>query len=208
MSSETRLAELAELAAFGTATIGEVAPAARILDGAIRPIRQGAAAAGTAFTVACRPGDNLAVHLAIRELAPGDMLVVDYGGSLETGPFGEILALACMSRQAAGLVIDGAVRDTQPIRDLGFPVFSRGVCIRGTTKADRGALRVPVRLGGVEVRHGDIVVADDDAVVVVDAADLAAALDGARRRAAREAEIMARVRGGETTVDILGLKLD
>lgn len=206
MRSDSRLAELAELAAFGTATVGEVVPAARILDAAIRPVRQGAAAAGTAFTVACRPGDNLAVHLAIRELAPGDMLVVDYGGSLDTGPFGEILALACMSRQAAGLVIDGAVRDTAPIRDLGFPVFSRGVAIRGTTKADRGTLRSAVRVGGMEVRHGDIVVADDDAVLVLDHADLAAALDGSRRRAAHEAEIMARIRRGETTVDILGLK--
>ena len=65
---------------------------------------------------------------------PGDVLVVDYGGSTESGPFGEIMALACQLRGIAGLVTDGSVRDSARLIEMGFPVFARGLNIRGTTK--------------------------------------------------------------------------
>lgn len=206
MTAADRLADLTELATFGSATVGEVTPNPRILDSGLRPIRPGVSAAGLAYTVACKPGDNLAIHHAIAALGPGDLLVVDYGGSLDTAPFGEILALACLQRRARGLVIDGAVRDSAQICALGFPVFCRGVSIPGTSKADRGRAGVPVRVGGVEIRPGDIVLADQDAVVAIAEADLDRTLEDSRLRLAREADIMDRIRHGESTIEIFGLR--
>lgn len=195
----------ADLLPLGTATLGEAWPAARLVAAPLRALGPGMALAGPALPVRCRPGDNLALHLAIAAARPGDVLVVDYGGSLDSGPFGEIMALACQMRGIAGMVIDGAVRDSAQIAALGFPVFARGLNIRGTVKLDRGVIGQPVTLGGVAIASGDIVLADADAIVVLDAADLDPALAAAQARAAREAVMMQRLRQGETTLSILGL---
>lgn len=195
----------AALTRFGTATLAEAWPATRILDAPPRPLAPGMAMAGPALTLRCRPGDNLALHLAIAAAAPGDVLVVDYGGSLDSGPFGEIMALACQQRGIAGMLIDGAVRDSVQIAALGFAVFARGLNIRGTVKADRGEIGAPVRIGGVEIARGDILCADADGVICLAATDLPAALAAAEARALHEAAIMARLRQGESTLGILGL---
>lgn len=193
------------LLALGTATVAEAWPATRLVAAPLHPLAPGMALAGPALTVRCRPGDNLALHLAIAAAKPGDVLVVDYGGSLDSGPFGEIMALACQMRGLAGMVIDGAVRDTAQIAALGFAVFARGCNIRGTVKEDRGLVGAEITIGGVAIASGDIVLADADAIVTLDAADLNAALTAAQARAAREAVIMDRLRHGETTLAILGL---
>ena len=195
----------ARMAALGTATIGEAAPSARIVALPLRPLAPDMVAAGPALTVRCRPGDNLALHRAIAAAVPGDVLVVDYGGSTESGPFGEIMALACQLRGIAGLVTDGSVRDSARLIEMGFPVFVRGLNIRGTTKRDRGEIGQPVTLGGVRIERGDLVVADADAVLVVPAADADAALSAGEARAAKEARMMERLRAGETSLQILGL---
>ena len=194
-----------DLLALGTATVAEAWPASRLMAGGFQPLATGMALAGRALPLRCRPGDNLALHLAIAEARPGDVLMVDYSGSLDSGPFGEIMALACQLRGIAGLVTDGAVRDSAQIAALGFPVFARGLNIRGTQKLDRGVIGQPVSLGGVTVAPGDIVIADADAILLLDAADLDAALAAAQTRARREAVMMERLRKGETTLSILGL---
>jgi 4-hydroxy-4-methyl-2-oxoglutarate aldolase len=199
------VSRFARLAALGTATVGEAAPSARILAAPLRALAPAMAAAGPALTVRCRPGDNLALHRAIAAAEPGDVLVVDYGGSADSGPFGEIMALACRLRGIAGLVTDGAVRDGARLIEMGFAVFARGLDIRGTTKRDRGEVGGTITLGGVAVARGDLVVADADAVIVVPAADAEAALAAAEARAAREAGMMERLRAGESTLQILGL---
>jgi len=190
---------------FGTATLGDAEPKVRIVAAPLRPLAPGMCLAGPAATVRCRPGDNLALHHAIAGARSGEVLVVDYGGSVDSGPFGEIMALACQQLGIAGLVIDGAVRDSAQIADLGFPVFARGLNIRGTIKADPGARAVPVLIGGVEVTPGDYVVADADAVIVLPAHRLAPALAAAEQRARKEARMIERLRAGETTLQILGL---
>ena len=193
------------LAALGTATLGEAWPAAGLVAAPLRALAPGMVMAGPARTVRCQPGDNLALHLAMAEAQPGEVLVVDYGGSVGSGPFGEIMALACQVRGIAGMVIDGAVRDSAQIAGLGFPVFARGLNIRGTAKADRGQIGAPVTIGGVTIATGDIVLADADAILVLAAADLTPALAAAEARAGKEALIMDRLRAGESTLFILGL---
>lgn len=194
-----------DLLTYGTATLGEAWPQARLIDAPLRPLAPGMVLAGRAVTVRCTPGDNLALHIAIAQAGPGDVLVVDYGGSCGSGPFGEIMALACQMRGIVGLVTDGSVRDSAQIAALGFPVFARGVNVRGTVKQDRGEVGVPLEIGGAVVRAGDVVLADADAVVVLAADELAAALEACAARAAREAVMMDRLRAGETTLQILGL---
>lgn len=195
----------AALLSYGTATLGEAWPAARLIDAPLRPLAPGMVLAGPALTVRCTPGDNLALHLAIAAARPGDVLVVDYGGSVASGPFGEIMALACQMRGIAGLIMDGAVRDSAQIATLGFPVFARGVNIRGTAKLDRGQVGGPVSMGGATIVPGDIILGDADAILVLGAKDLPAALAAAETRTEREAVMMDRLRLGETTLEILGL---
>ena len=220
MTERLDLPVLDRLVRLGTATIGEVArDTVRIIDGAIRPLASvGSGVAGQAVTVTCTPGDNLALHLALLTVGRGDLLVVDYGGSVETGPFGEILALAAqgrgsnsvalspaVGRGARGLVIDGAVRDSAEIAAMQFPVYCRGLAIPGTTKTDRGRIGEGCRVGGTEVRQGDVVVADQDAIVVFDPRHTSGILARGTERLEAEARIMDRIRKGETTCDILGL---
>ncbi|MGP3698476.1 RraA family protein [Rhodobacter sp. NSM] len=195
----------ADLLALGTATLAEAWPPARLPGLPLRPLSHGMALAGPAFTVRCRPGDNLALHRAMAAAQPGEVLVVDYGGSLESGPFGEIMALSCRSRGIAGLVIDGAVRDSAQIAAAGFPVFARGLDIRGTSKTDRGETGCVLDFGRATVAPGDVVVADADAVLILPRGDAEAALAAGRERAAREEEMKRRIAGGETTLSILGL---
>lgn len=195
------------LAAAGTATIGEAWAGARILDNPPRPLSQGMTLAGSALTVRCHPGDNLALHEAIAEAQPpGSTLVVDYGGSTSTGPFGEVMALACQVRGIAGLITNGAVRDSVQIADMGFPVFAAGLNIRGTRKSHIGERNIPVWIGGVEIHPGDMIVADADGIVVIDENEVDAALAAAAARIEAESAIMNRIRSGETTMQIFGLK--
>jgi len=201
------LTSLDALARMGTATICEVAQGGvSILDPALRPLAPGLAAAGTAYTVQVRPGDNLAIHHAIADLQPGDMLVVDYGQSLATGPVGEIMALAAQTRGATGMIIDGAVRDSAQIVGLGFAVWCRGLAIPGTIKVDRGVHKQGCTLSGVVVNQGDVIVADQDAVVVLRPDQVNEVLTKGAERVAREDEMMVRIRAGESTLRILGLE--
>ena len=194
------------LAALGTATLGEAAPEAKVLRAPLRPLAPGMRVAGPARTVRCLPGDNLALHLAIDAARAGDVIVVDYGSSTESGPFGGVMALACVLRGIAGLVIDGSVRDSTEIAEMGFPVFAGGLNIRGTTKDDSGEIDVPLIIGGARICPGDMVVADADAVLVLPVATVDAALAAAKARAAAEARMMERLRAGETTLQIMGLE--
>lgn len=195
-----------DLLRYGTATLAEAWPATRLINAPLRPLAPGMALAGPALTVRCLPGDNLALHLAIAAAKPADVLVVDYGGSLDSGPFGEIMALACQMRGITGIIIDGAVRDSAQITALGFAAFARGLNIRGTVKHDRGQIGGSVTIGGVTIAAGDIVLADADAIVTLECGDLPAALAASEARTARETQMMQRLRQGETTLDILGLR--
>lgn len=173
----------------------------------IKPLYAGMKVCGPALTVRCAPGDNLMVHAAMSLIEPGDVLVVDFHGNTEAGPWGDVLTAAAQARGVAGLVIDGCVRDAALIRQMGFPVFARGTNMKGTTKmVPAGDVNVPIVCGSVPVQPGDIVVGDDDGVVVVPQAEAAEVLEKARARDRLEDEMVARIRAGETTVQVLGLE--
>jgi 4-hydroxy-4-methyl-2-oxoglutarate aldolase len=198
---------IARLAALDVATVHEAAGRTGDLDARIRPIQTGATIAGPAVTAACHPGDNLAIHRAVLAVRPGDVLVVTAGGHV-AGYWGEILAVAAQARGVAGVVIDGGCRDTAALRHRGFPVWSAGVAVHGTLKTVPGVVNEQVVVGGVVVRPGDYVLADDDGVVVVPAERVDEVLAAAEARRDKEASALGMLRDGATTFDVLGIDFD
>jgi 4-hydroxy-4-methyl-2-oxoglutarate aldolase len=191
---------------FGTATLHEAAGRRGALPSAIKPVELTMQLCGPAFTVHCPPLSNLQIHHALYLASPGDVLVVHVSGATEAGYWGDILNEAAMDRGLGGLVIDGGVRDTAGLARASFPVFSHGVCIRGTDK-DHAALawlEEPVRLGEVIVKPGDLVVGDRDGVVVLPASEVPSILHAAQLREADEARKIELIRRGARTIDLYG----
>lgn len=198
--------ELKQLADFSAATLHEAMGCKGAMPVFIKPIYLGMHVRGSALTVVSPPGDNLTIHAAIECAAAGDVLVVDCGGHVEAGPFGDVMATACKAKGIVGIVIDGCVRDGATLRDMGFPAFARGLNIKGTTKRLFGSIGKPIVFAGVQIAPGDAIVGDDDGVVVVPRAEIAATIEAAREREQRESVMRNRLREGATTVEILGLR--
>lgn len=197
--------DTAQLLAWGAATLHEACPAPNALPSGLRPAWHGARLAGRAYPVLVAPGDNLALHWALVEARPGDVLVAD-AHDADFGHWGEVMAVQALARGLAGLVIAGGVRDTDQQRDLGFPVFASSITVRGTAKRWAGVHGDPIVLGGVTIRRDDVIVGDSDGVVCVGADVLDETMRHASARVAREAEIMAALRSGGTTLDHYGLR--
>lgn len=197
----------AKLAAIGTATIGEAWSKCRIMQSPLAPICPEMTMAGFAVTVKCCPGDNLAIHhaIALTEHDASSLLVVDYSNSTASGPFGEIMAIACQARGINGLLISGSVRDSQQIKVLNFPVFALGQNIVGTSKLDLGQHNCSLNIGGVHIDPGDMIVADVDGIVVIEAKDVDQVLKATDARIAKETEVIERLKAGETTLQVYRL---
>jgi 4-hydroxy-4-methyl-2-oxoglutarate aldolase len=193
----------APLLELGAATLGE--SGGRPMRARVHAIWPGARLAAPAFPVRCTPGDNLAVHVGVTAAPPGSVLVVDVGPVPELGYWGEVLTTAAEARRLAGLVIDGCVRDVAALEAHRFPVFATGIALPGATKNRPGAVGAPAPVGGVAVAPGDWVVGDADGVTVIGAATLERVLDAGRARADKESGFFTALRGGATTVELLGL---
>ena len=177
----------AELAKLSPTSLADALTRDRVMDIGIRPLWPGMPRlAGPAYTVRCLPGDNLMVHAAIYRAAPGDVIVIEAGDVDYAVAGGNVCAVA-QRRGVAGFVVDGVIRDVAEARERGFPVLARGVIPIPGGKDKLGALGEPVRVGGVDVQPGDIVVGDEEGVVVVPAPRAAAVLATARARADKDA---------------------
>lgn len=196
---------ITQLTALGAATIHEAQGAKGALDGGIKPIDPNSRLAGPAVTVDMRPADNLMLHYALTKVRPGDVLVVDAKGFVEAGPWGDVMTHAAKRLGVAGLVINGAVRDANQIIEMGFPVFCRGLSIKGTGKNQPGKVNVPICIGDVLINPGDYVVGDRDGVVVVPNGEVEATLKSAASREEKETAFREELDRGRTTVELLGL---
>ena len=192
-----------QLLSLGSATLGE--SGATPLHPRLRAVWLGAVLAGPAFTVSCAPGDNLAVHAAVARARPGCVLTVSVGDDTVRGYWGEVLTTAAEAAGIVGLVIDGTVRDLGALEKHGFPVFARGVGLRGASKTGPGTTGGVIVLGGAKVATGDWVVGDVDGVVAIPASSLDACLAAGNARAAKEEAFFEELRAGATTVGLLGL---
>lgn len=187
MRPEERSADpLRLLAGFGTATVCEAAGGEGIVDVDLRQVIPGSRAAGPARTVLCGQGDNLAVHEALASVRPGEVLVITMPEPAPFGAVGELIVLQAQARGAAGMVVDVAVRDIAELKEIGLPIWARFVRVRGTKKADPGRLDVPV--------------------VVVAAERVGQVAEAARAREEKESRLRPRLRAGELTYDLLGLR--
>lgn len=195
-----------QLSQFGSASIYEAQGATGALDSGIKPLTHTMQVFGPAFTVDIRPGDNLMLHYALLHIQPGDVLVVDAKRFMEAGPWGDILTVQAISKGVAGLIMNGAVRDAQAIKSLGFPVFCRGLSIKGTAKKQSGRINVPICIGDTVINPGDYIFGDEDGVVAVPQQDLSAVLTATQEREGIEATYREKIKQGSNTVDLMGLR--
>jgi len=187
-----------EASSFQPAILADVAGRRGAMHGRIKALRPNMKVAGTAFTVEVRPGDNLMIHAAMAMAKPGDVLVIDGKGDQTAALMGTIMMTACKKLGIAGLVIDGAARDSLEIEEMDFPVFSVGTNPNGPTKMVPGRIGHPVSVGGVIVNPGDFVIGDADGVVVVEREKVEGLLPSAAKKVKDEAARIEAIKGGDT----------
>ncbi|GAW51833.1 MULTISPECIES: methyltransferase [unclassified Nocardioides] len=160
---------LARLQVLATSLVSDVSArlAGAVGIAPVEGLAEGQIVTGPALTVRTRPGDNLVVHKALDVARPGEILVVDAGGSTDRAILGGLMGRYAASRGIEAIVVDGAVRDRSDLRRHAPPVFAAGVSHLGPYKDGPGELRGTVSIGGVPVRNGDLIVADEDGVAVI-----------------------------------------
>jgi len=200
------LAQVDTLATYGTATVHEAIGRRGYLGPQIRPIQTDTRVAGTALTVVCWPGDNLMLHAAVEQAQPGDIIVVTATSPSSDGFFGELIATSLQARGVRGIVMGAGLRDTSELREMGFPAWTANVSAQGTVKETPGAVNVPVVIGGITIRPGDAIVADDDGVCAVPRVDVDAAVTASGARLAKEEATRKQLADGVLGLDLYGLR--
>jgi RraA family protein len=173
----------------------------------LRPMHRHGRMAGPALTVKTRPGDNLMIHKALWLAAPGDIIVVDGGGDLTNALIGEIMVGTAIKRRIGGMVINGAIRDAQALREGDFPVFAAGVTHRGPYKDGPGEINVPVAIDGMVIEPGDLVIGDDDGILCVPFGETQRLHDAAVAKMAQEARTIASIKDGTLDVSWIDVTL-
>jgi RraA family protein len=165
----------------------------------LRPMHLNGALAGSAFTVKTAPGDNLMVHKALDSAQPGDVIVVDAGGLADCAIIGGLMVARATRRSIAGLVIWGAIRDSEEIGRGAFPVYACAITHRGPYKNGPGEINVPIVIGGMAVFPGDIIVGDADGLIAIPLTMADSVLASAKSIHAKETVAMEEILAG--TID-------
>jgi 4-hydroxy-4-methyl-2-oxoglutarate aldolase len=197
---------VSDLARLGAATVYEASGREGLIDLDLHQLIPGSRAAGPARTVRCGQGDNLMVHAVMDRAQPGDVLVLTMPAPEPVALIGELLATQARERGVAALLVDGAVRDAEELRELGLPVWARWIRVRGATKTEVGSLDEPVEVGGQQIRPGDSVVLDVDGAVVVRRERVDEVLAAARERADYERDKRAQLEAGALSYDLDDLR--
>ena len=193
---------VARLAQVDTTSLVDAGPTLRVLPRQIRPVRPGSRLAGPAVTVDAR-SDLVPVLVGLESARPGDVLVV--AGDPGRAAAGELFATEALRRGLAGIVIHGLCRDSRTLRAIDLPVFATGVSPRACPARALSTADVTLTIGDVEVRPGDLVLADDDGVVVGSAVEIGEAIDGAEVIQHREESLRQAIERGESLFDHLNV---
>ena len=178
-----------ELSKFGTATLHEAMGRKGNLPYQIKPLHKSMRLCGPAYTVKLKPFNNILLHQAYAYANPNDIIIADCQGGIDGGYWGDLLTLGAKQFGIKGLVIDGCVRDADEIEELNFPVFARGLSVRGTGKDLEGTLNETITIGEVTINPGDIVVGDRDGVVVVPKDEIEITIEKAIAREEKEENV-------------------
>lgn len=197
---------IATLGKLGTATLYEAQGATGAIDAAIKPLARGMKMAGPALTLHLRPGDNLMIHYALLHAQAGQVLVINCDGFTGAGIWGDVLTAQAQRIGLAGLVVNGAVRDSDAMIDAGFPVFAKGLCIRGTEKKQPGTFNGPLLIHDCLIRPGDIIVGDADGLVVIAQQRLDEVIQLAEIREEKERIFKSKIMNGASTAELMELK--
>jgi RraA family protein len=162
----------------------------------LRPMHERGYLAGPALTVKTRPGDNLMIHKALTLAQPGDVIVVDGGGDLTNALFGEIMVATAVKIGMAGIVLNGAVRDSEVIGQGHFPVYAAGVTHRGPYKDGPGEINVPIAIEGMVIHPGDLIVGDADGLLCVPYDDVDEVLAATHKKMDAEKKTMEDIAAG------------
>lgn len=179
---------------YPAANVGDAMNRLNLMDSGIATQWATGRCVGPALTVLTREGDNLAIHRALDDAEPGDILVINALGGTTRAVFGDLLAEICLAAGIAGVIIDGLTRDRAAIEEMALPLWARGVSPAGPAKYGPGAVNVPVACGGVVVNPGDLISADDDGVAVVPAGSSVAVLDRLQEIENFEHELRVKIR--------------
>jgi regulator of RNase E activity RraA len=171
----------------------------------MRPLFEGIRLVGTAVTVKTLASDLAAAFKAIDVCQPGDAVVIDSHGSTNTAFWGENMTMSALNRGVIAAVIDGACRDVEEIRRIGFPVICKGVVPNVGAIAGYGNVNVPIQCAGVAVSPGDVIVVDGNGVVVVPIAEAAAILEKAQRLLETEHLLQEKIKAGATIGELVNV---
>ena len=178
-----------------------------VMHSSIKPISKDTLV-GPALTVKLSAGDLQDPLNALSVAQAGDVIVVDAGGETETSVWGGLMGGLCLQKGVKGAIVDGAVRDIDELRDLGFLLFSRSVTARGThtmysKRKDELEINVPIQCGGVGINPGDMIIADENGITVVPGENLESVLNLAKEQAEREESTRKAIAAGKTVDELI-----
>ena len=155
-----------QLGCYPAANIGDILNRVACISNNVRPLNKHKLC-GPAYTVKTVPGDNLMLYYALDNALPGDIIVIDGGGYDLRALCGEIMIIYAVKKQIAGIIVYGAVRDVEALKEMPIPIYCSHVSPNGPYKHGPGEINVPIVVDGLVVNPGDILVGDQDGIVIV-----------------------------------------
>lgn len=198
--------DLARLRELGVATVYEASGREGLIDIPLIQLLPNSRVAGLARTALCGQDDNLMVHAIIEHLQPGEVLVLSMPEPAPVALIGELLATQVKVKQAAGILVDASIRDVNELVELGLPIWTRFIRVKGATKTKIGELNTSVTIGGTNIATGDVVILDADGGVCVRRERADAVLKASEERLAKEANLRKKLLAGEMSYDLHGLR--
>jgi 4-hydroxy-4-methyl-2-oxoglutarate aldolase len=194
------------LSELGVATVYEASGRDGLIDIPLFQIIPNSHIAGVARTALCGQDDNLMVHAAIEQIQPGEILVLSMPEPAPVALIGELLATQVKVKKAGGILVDASVRDVSELIELGLPIWSHFIRVRGATKTKIGELNVTVTVGGTQIASGDVVVMDADGAVCVKRERVDEVLKASQERLEKEAALRKKLLAGQISYDLHGLR--